>query len=269
MELSGKQKAPSARFSSFNWYGVPLRLNKASLRPWVLTFCTCGSWRHPPHRCMEAGVGILRNQYSSQQETPSLAASSAGENDEHLARPTLFIRQLSASHPAVDGIRVARTSDGSMPTLCRFALVSGCIYFSKTPLLATFEDSCFAFSLPACAVSAGIFADHSTEGSSRRFSTVPGKLPVSPFSFPLYESLSLSTVPLRPQQLDKVTTFRELFLVYDREQTGKLKKRVVKMIFCNLGEPLSADDWRCFEQIFGLADKCDDDLVPYEPLVKK
>lgn len=68
---------------------------------------------------------------------------------------------------------------------------------------------------------------------------------------------------------DKVTTFRELFLVYDREQTGKLKKRVVKMIFCNLGEPLSADDWRCFEQIFGLADKCDDDLVPYEPLVKK
>ncbi|KEP62573.1 UNVERIFIED_CONTAM: myosin light chain MLC4, putative [Hammondia hammondi] len=68
---------------------------------------------------------------------------------------------------------------------------------------------------------------------------------------------------------DKVVNFRELFLVYDQEHTGKLKKRVVKMIFCNLGEPLSAAEWRSFEGIFDLADKKDDDLVPYEPIVRK
>ncbi|PFH31610.1 putative myosin light chain MLC4 [Besnoitia besnoiti] len=68
---------------------------------------------------------------------------------------------------------------------------------------------------------------------------------------------------------DKAENFRQLFQVYDRDQTGKLKKKVLRMIFCNIGEAFSAEDWRNLEQVFDLAGKSDDDLISYDSLVNK
>ncbi|PHJ25225.1 myosin light chain mlc4 [Cystoisospora suis] len=68
---------------------------------------------------------------------------------------------------------------------------------------------------------------------------------------------------------DKDDSFRQFFLLYDRAQKGCVKKKVLRMIYMNLGETFSIDEWNAFERIFGLSDKSEEDLIPYEPIIDR
>lgn len=68
---------------------------------------------------------------------------------------------------------------------------------------------------------------------------------------------------------DKEESFRQFFLVFDRELSGSVKKKTLRMIFSNLGETFSPEEWSAFERVFDLANKSDSDLIPYEPIIDR